>query len=67
MQTHIRELRIKRGLTQSELAKTVGVTQTAVSQWEIGLVLPSLETLMRLTKALDCKVEELVSCEDGEH
>lgn len=32
----LKELRIKAGLSQSDLAKKLNVHQTAVSQWETG-------------------------------
>ena len=32
----VRELRRRRGLTQGELGKRVGVGQAAVSRWEMG-------------------------------
>ncbi len=36
----IRELRHSLGLSQTELAEWVGVTQPAVSQWENGTTTP---------------------------
>lgn len=34
--------RIKKGLTQEELAELVGVTRAAISYWENGVKLPSV-------------------------
>ena len=34
--TRIRELRLSRGMTQSQLAVAIGATQSAVSKWERG-------------------------------
>lgn len=49
------ELRKKAGLTQSELAIRVGVTQMAVSHWESGRRHPGLEALVRLGELFDMR------------
>ena len=43
----IRELRIKKGLSQEELAEKIFVTRQAVSRWENGETTPNTETLAR--------------------
>lgn len=43
-----RELREKAGLTTAELAKHMGVSQAAVSQWDTGKKFPSSEMLCKL-------------------
>jgi ribosome-binding protein aMBF1 (putative translation factor) len=45
------EARVKSGLTQEELAKRMGTTQSVVARWESGKTLPSCRTLLRLAKA----------------
>jgi len=50
-------------MTQEELAKSVGITQGAVSQWELGLTHPSIKYLKLLANALDITLDELI---DGE-
>lgn len=49
----IREARMFRGLTQSDLAEIIGITKQAVSQCETGVMTPSAETLIGISKALD--------------
>ena len=44
--------RIKRGMTQKELAKRIGTTQSAVSRLESGRYNPTIEFLRALAKAL---------------
>ena len=44
--------RIDRGLSQTALAKELGLKQPAVSRLEIGEVNPSIETLRRLSSVL---------------
>lgn len=49
----IRYLRGLRDLTQSELAKRAGVTQSSLAQYESGKTSPSVQTLLQLAKALE--------------
>lgn len=60
----LRELRLKRRLTQHELAEAAGLTDAYVSNMENGIAVPSLTTILRLAVALRCKVTELVSIFD---
>jgi transcriptional regulator with XRE-family HTH domain len=48
----VKALRLKRGLTQSELAGKVGVTASYISQLERNLVSPSIESLILLSEEL---------------
>lgn len=56
----LREVRLKRGLSQQELAERVGIPQPHVSAMESGVKFPNLLTVLRLAAALECKVTELV-------
>lgn len=56
---NIKRLRIKKGLTQKDLADKIHVTFQAVSRWENNLVEPSIDILNELTKILDCSLDEL--------
>jgi len=44
----LKELRVKKGLTQQQVAETLYVSTHAVSQWERGKRTPDLETLVKL-------------------
>ncbi|MBR6523850.1 MAG: L-serine ammonia-lyase, iron-sulfur-dependent, subunit alpha [Clostridia bacterium] len=44
----IYELRKKYGMTQSELADKIGITNRAVSKWENGISAPSIDTLYKI-------------------
>jgi Zn-dependent peptidase ImmA (M78 family)/DNA-binding XRE family transcriptional regulator len=48
----IRRARERQGLTGKALAEKVGVTPSAISQFEAGVVRPDLDTLVRLALAL---------------
>lgn len=59
----IRELRIKNGYTQEELAAMLNVTPQAVSRWECGVSLPDITMLPLLTKHLFVSADELLGCD----
>ncbi len=49
----IRDLRTARGLTQADLARSVGVTRQTLLAIEQGKYAPSLETAFQIARALD--------------
>ncbi len=49
----VRELRERRGWSQSQLAQASGMTQSAVARFEAGGTVPTLPVLERLASALD--------------
>lgn len=51
------DLRTKKNLTQSKLAKLVGKSANAVASWEQGLSLPDITTLYNLSKFYGVKME----------
>lgn len=51
----VRELRLKRGLTQVELSDRSGFPQGRISEIENGTRVPNLLTILRLAVALECK------------
>ena len=57
---NIKQLRIKKELTQTQLAKKLRVGQSAVGMWETGKTQPKTSTLPKLAKALDCTIDELL-------
>jgi ribosome-binding protein aMBF1 (putative translation factor) len=52
----VRGLREQRGWSQSQLAATAGMTQSAVARFEAGGTIPSLPVLDRLAHALDAEL-----------
>jgi transcriptional regulator with XRE-family HTH domain len=52
----LKELRSKRGLSQTELAKLVGVTPSTISQVESNLIYPSLPALMKMAEVLSVEI-----------
>ncbi|MDI6854847.1 MAG: helix-turn-helix domain-containing protein [Deltaproteobacteria bacterium] len=52
----LKEFRTKQGLSQTELAKLVGVTASTISQVESNLIYPSLPALMKMAEVLSVDV-----------
>lgn len=55
----LKNYRIKNKIKQDELAKTLGISNKAVSKWETGKSLPSIKTLTRLAKIFDVSLDEI--------
>ncbi|MEE1064930.1 MAG: helix-turn-helix domain-containing protein [Acutalibacteraceae bacterium] len=59
----IKKLREEKGLTQLQLAESLGVTPKAVSKWETAKGLPDISLVEPLSKTLGVSVMELMSGE----
>ena len=62
--TRIRAVRRDRGLTQDELAEQVGVSRSAVAQWETGRTGQVTGNLSRIAGVLEVNVEYLMYGDD---
>jgi transcriptional regulator with XRE-family HTH domain len=60
----LRELRIARNFSQGELADRCGSNRPFISNLERGVKVPSLTMVLRLARALDCRVYQLVEIFD---
>jgi len=56
----LKNLRIRRALTQQELADRAGVSSNAINRIELDKAEPHMSTLRKLAKALDVDPTELV-------
>ena len=56
----IAERRKARGITQVELAKTLGIAQQTMAHYEGGTVRIAIATLTLVTRALDVAIEDLI-------
>ena len=56
----IRELRLRQGITQEILAQKIGVTPSAVGNYEREISFPKEAVLMKLFGALGCTPNELL-------
>ena len=58
-QNRLKEARSEKGLSQSQLAETVGVSRNTISSIETGQFNPTAKLALILCIALDKKFEEL--------
>ena len=56
---YLKDIRLQRKLTQSDLATKVGVTQSVVAMWERNAVSPSANKLPDIATALSCSIDAL--------
>ena len=57
---NLREMRQRAGLTQTELAKRMGVRANTVNQWESGSRHPDVMLAPKLADVLGCTLDELL-------
>ena len=55
------ELRKEKGMTQAELAESLGVTNKAVSKWETGEAMPETALLLPISRIFEVSVDELLA------
>ncbi len=56
----IRKIRKQLGLSQTQLAKLVGIKQGTISMYESGANFPSLPVLRKMAQVLNCTTDELL-------
>ena len=56
----LRQLRLKAGWTQEELAEAAGITTTYTSDLERGTKVPSLTIVLRISRAFRISVADLL-------
>ena len=56
----IKETRGRNGMTQSELAKKLGISRSAVNAWEMGISIPSAQYLIELSNQFNVSVDYLL-------
>lgn len=59
MNKKLREMRLRIGKTQAQLAKEVGITERGYQRYEAGERVPSVATAKMIARALNSTVEEL--------
>ncbi len=57
----LRKFRIRRGISQTDLARMIGVTPSSISQIESSLIYPSIPALLRMADILDVDVSAFFS------
>lgn len=49
------------GITQAQLAKTLGVTRSAVNSWEMGLSIPQLKHVIEMSRIFNTTIDGMVT------
>ena len=60
----IRYLRDKAGMTQTDLAKKMGISRSAVNSWEMSLSSPSLANIIEMSQIFHVDVDYILSVSD---
>ena len=58
--SNLKFLREKKGLSQSKLAKKIGVNQTTIARWEDDNRVPTIDNAVDVSKALNIPLEKLL-------
>lgn len=56
----LREKRKEKGLSQSQVAKKLGISNHQVCRWEAGVHFPNLIIATSIADVLECTLDELV-------
>ena len=60
----IKELRLEKGITQNDLAKSIGVTGKSVWAYENKIAVPPLDVLIKLANFFQCSLDYLCGRSD---
>ena len=60
----LKELRIEKNLTQEELSKEIGTSQSSITYWETGKRIPSALVIITLAKYFGVTTDYLLGLED---
>ncbi|MBP3496046.1 MAG: helix-turn-helix transcriptional regulator [Clostridia bacterium] len=56
----IKILRERQGMTQTELAKKLGITRSGVNAWEMGISIPSTQYIVELSLLFNVSCDYLL-------
>lgn len=57
----IKTLRVKQNLTQSDIAKKLGITRSSVNAWEMGISTPSTQYIVELALLFNVSSDYLLN------
>ena len=60
----IQKIRKENNLTQEQFAERIFVSRTAVSKWETGRGIPSIDSLQMIAKEFNLRLDDLLSTEE---
>ena len=58
---NLRQLRLKKGYTQEQVAKALGINRTTYTKYETGVTQPSLEQLKKLSELFEVDYNTLLN------
>lgn len=61
---NLKRIRIRKGMTQSQLGDALGYSNKAISKWESGGGIPGLETILHISRFLEVDLNDLIRTED---
>lgn len=64
MKNYLKNKRMEKGLTQSQLAKIIGVGRVSITRYETGKDIPPMRKAIKIAKVLGCTLDELFGMED---
>lgn len=56
---NIQNLRVRKKLTQEQLATILKIDRSTIAKWETGEAMPRADKLPEIAKALDCTIDDL--------
>lgn len=59
---YLKEIRKDSGVSQSDMAKKLGISQGAIAMWETGKRVPKTTDLPKIAEALQVPVETVLEC-----
>lgn len=60
----LKDLRLENNLTQTQLAKETGLSQTGIGKWEMGKRTPNIDVLITLAKYFNVTTDFLCGLVD---
>lgn len=60
----LKELRSQKGLSQAQLAKETGLSQSAIAYWETGKRIPNAQAIIILSRYFEVSTDYLLGEED---
>ena len=60
----IKYLREQKGLSQSDLAKQLGITRSSVNAWELGISVPSTQYIVELSGIFKVSTDYLLNVDN---
>jgi putative transcriptional regulator len=61
---HVKEHRVRQGLTQEQLALAVGVSRQSINSIERGRYIPSLPLALKFARFFNCSTDELFELQE---